>query len=116
MAVECLQCFLKVSRNFKWIEFCAFAPSFLRHVFADVLPEITEHGHVLARNVFGHRDTGEFNHPTLNGVHEGKVAQGPREDSALCVSGAAQKERCSREIDDTGQAKFAIDGFETGNP
>ena len=49
VAVESLQRRLQAGGKLERVEFFAFAAPFLGHVFADVLPEVAEHGHLVRR-------------------------------------------------------------------
>src|SRR6266508_2175755 len=86
VAVEDFQRRLQASGELERIEFLALASSFLGHVFADVLPEIAEHRHFVARDVFRHRDARQLDDPALDGVHEREVAHRPREQGTLGVA------------------------------
>ncbi len=57
------------------------------------LPEISEHGHFIARNVFRHGDTRQLDDAALDGVHQGEVAHGPREQGSFYVAGATEEKR-----------------------
>ncbi len=116
VAVEGLQRRLQAGGEFERVEFLAFAAPFLGHVLADVLPEVAEHRHFIAGDVFGHRDARQFDDAAFDGVHEREVAHRPREQRALGVAGAAKEEWRGRQVNDAAEAELAVHGFQAGNP
>ena len=94
----------------------AFAAALLRHVLADVLPEVAEHRHLVAGDVLGHRHARQLDDAALDGVHQREVAHRPGEQRALGVARAAQEERRGRQVDDAGEAELAVDRFQAGDP
>ena len=116
MAVEGLESGLQARGEFERVEFLALAAALLGHVFADVLPKIAEHWHLVAGDVFRHRHARQFDDAALDGVHEREVAHRPREQRALGVAGAAQEERRRRQIDHAAKAELAVHRFKAGNP
>ena len=116
MAVEGLEGGLEAGRQLERVELLAFAAAFLGHVLADVLPEVAEHGHLVAGNVLGDRNARQFHDAAFDGVHEREVAHRPGEQRAFGVAGTAEEERRRRQVDDAGEAELAVYGFQAGNP
>ena len=87
VAVEGFQGRLQFARQVHRIERRAAPP--LRHLPADVLPEIAEHRHLGAGDVVHHRHARQLDDAALDGVHQGEVADRPREQRALGVARAA---------------------------
>jgi hypothetical protein len=116
VAVERIERRLQARRQLQRIERFAPAAPLLRHVATDVLPQIAEHRHLVAGNVLGHRHARQLDDAALDGVHEGEVAHGPREQRAFGVAGAAQEERRRGEIDDARESELAIHRLEAGDP
>ena len=54
--------------------------------FADVLPEIAEHRHLVAGDVVGDRHARQFHDAALDGIHEREVAHRPREERAFGIA------------------------------
>ena len=86
MAVEGFDGGLEPGGEFERVEFAPLAASLFGHVLADVLPKVAEHGHLVAGDVLGHRNTREFDDAALNGVHERKVAHRPWEERPLGIA------------------------------
>src|SRR5438093_10612394 len=78
MTVERLERRLKPRRKGEGIETSGFAASLLRHVLADVLPEISKHRHLAAGDVLRHGDARQLHDAALDGIHQRKVAHRPR--------------------------------------
>jgi hypothetical protein len=116
VAVERLQGRLEPGGKLERVEFSPFAASLLRHVFADILPQVAEDRHFIARYVLRDGDARELDDAAFDRVHEREVAHGPREQRALGVTGAAEKEGGRRQVHDAGQAELAIHRFQAGNP
>ena len=98
------------------IELLTRPPALLRHVLADVLPQVAEHRHLVAGDVLGHRHARQLDDAALDGVHQREVAHRPREQRAFGVAGAAQEERRRRQVDDAADAELAVDRLQAGNP
>ena len=62
VTVEDFQCGLQTGGKFEWVEFLRFSPSLFWHVLADVFPEVTEHGHVVAGDILRDRHAWEFDY------------------------------------------------------
>lgn len=92
VAVERLQRCLKSRWKLKRIEFLAFAAPFRWHVLANVLPEVPEHRHLVAGNVFRYGHARELDDAALNGIHQREVAHRPREQCAFGITRATKKE------------------------
>ena len=75
-----------------------------------------EHRHLIAGDVFRHRDARQFDDAALDGVHEREVAHRPREQRALGIAGAAQEEWRRGQVDDAAEPELAVHRFEAGNP
>ena len=116
VAVECLERGLQARRQLERVELFALAAALLGHVLADVLPEVAEHGHLVAGDVLGDGNARQFHDAALDGVHEREVAHRPGEQRALGVAGAAEEERRGRQVDDAGKAELAVHGFQAGDP
>ena len=116
VAVEGLEGGLELGRQVQGVEAGGLAPAFLRHLGADVFPEVAEHRHLGAGDVVGDGHAGQFDDAALDGVHEGEVAHGPGEEGAFGVAGAAQEEGGGGEVDDPRQAQAVVDGLQAGDP
>jgi len=116
VAVERFQRRLQFDRKVLGIQRLGLAAAFLRHLGADVLPEIAELGHFLVGQVVGHRYARQFDDAALDGIHQREIAHGPRKQRALDVTGTAQEERGGREIHHPGQTELATDRFQTVDP
>ena len=116
MAVERFERGLQPRRQAERIELAALPAPLLRHVLADVLPEVAEHRHLVAGDVLGDRDARQLDDAALDGVHQREVAHRPREQRALGIARAAQEERRGRQVDDAAEAELAVHRFEAGDP
>ena len=116
MAVQRFERCLELAGELERIESTGLPSPLLRHVLADVLPEIAEHGRVFAGDVVGHRNARQLDDAGFDGVHEREVAHGPGEECALRVARAAEKERCGGEIEHALQSDLAVDAFEASDP
>jgi len=112
VAVEGFEGGFEFDRELERIEFVGFAAAFFGHLGADVLPDIAEDGDLGAGDVIGDGDAGKFNDAALDGVHEREICNGPGEEGAGVVTGAAEEEGGGGEIKDAGDADFLFDGFE----
>ncbi len=88
----------------------------LRHLFADVLPQLAELGHLGAGDVVGHRHPRQLDDAAFDGVHEREVARGPREQRPLGIARPAQEERRRRQVDDALHTEPALDGLKARHP
>ncbi len=100
VAVERFQRGLQARRKLERVELLALPAALLRHVLADVLPEVAEHRHLVAGDVLRDGDARQLDDAALDGVHEREVAHRPREERAFGVARAAEEERRRGEIDD----------------
>ena len=116
MPVEGLQRRLQLHGNLQRIEAGGLAAALLRHVLADVLPQIAELGHLAARDVVGHRHPGQLDDAALDRVHQREVAHRPGEERAFRVAGPAQEERRRGQVDHAGEAELASDRLQPGDP
>jgi len=98
VAVEGLDGCLQSGRQFQGVVFFAMRATFFGHVFADVFPEVSEHRHFIAWDVFSDWNAGQFHDSAFDGVHERKVAHGPMKQGALGVPRASQEERSGRQV------------------
>ena len=69
MAVERLQCGLKARWQFQWIKFRVVSTTLLGHIRANVLPQISVHGHFIANNIFGNGHARQLHNAAFNRVH-----------------------------------------------
>ena len=81
-----------------------------------MLPEIAEHGHLLAGDVVGDRHARQLDDAALDRVHQREVAHRPGEQRAFGVAGAAQEERRGGKVDDRRDAELALHGLQPGDP
>ena len=116
VAVERLERGLQPRRQLQRIEVAAGAAPLLRHVLADVLPEVAVDRHLVAGDVLRDRHARQLDDAALDGVHQREVAHRPGEERAFGVAGAAQEERRGREVEDAREPERAVHGFETGDP
>ena len=86
MTVEGVKGCLQLRRQVERVERLCLAPAFFRHPGPDMFPEVAEHRHFLARDIVGHRDTGQLDDAALDGIHQGEVAHGPGEERSLNVA------------------------------
>ncbi len=101
-------------RGIEWRRPCL--TPLLRHLLADVVPEVAELGALAAGNVVGHRHARELDDAAFDGVHEREVAHRPGEERPLGVARAAQEERRRRQVDDADQPELLLGGFEARDP
>src|SRR5260221_894998 len=113
VAVESLQRCLQSRRKLKRVEFLAFAAPSRRHVLANVLPEVTEHRHLVAGDVFRYGHARELDDATLNGIHQREVAHRPGEQCAFGVTRAAKKKGRRGQVYDAAYVELSLHGFET---
>ena len=116
MAVERIERGLQFDRQAERIEFAGFAAALLRHLRADMLPQLAEFRHVAAGDVVGDRHARQFDDAAFDRVHQREVADRPREQRALGIARAAQEERRRRQIVDGGEAELALDGLDARDP
>ena len=116
VAVKRFQRRLQLRRQAQRIERIALAPSLLRHLLADVFPEIPEHRHLGPWDVVGHRDARQFHDAAFDRIHEREIAHRPREERSFGIAGAAQEKRRRGQIDDARHAELAVYRFQAGNP
>ena len=102
--------------QFERIEVLGFAAPFLRHLGADMFPKVSEHGHLAAGDVVGHRHARQLDDAAFDGVHQREVAHGPGEERAFAIARAAEEERRGGEIDNAGNAELALDDLQAGDP
>jgi hypothetical protein len=70
VAVKGLQRRLQTGGEFERVECLALAAPFLRHVLADVLPEVAKHRHLVAGDVFRDRDARQLDDAAFDCIHE----------------------------------------------
>ena len=86
MPVECFEGGLELDRQAQRIEPARLAAPLLRHLRADVLPQVPELRHVAAGDVVGDRDPRQLDDAALDGIHQREVAGRPREEHPLRVA------------------------------
>jgi len=106
----------QLRRKFLRVQSGSFTPSFFGHIFADVLPKVAKHRHVVAGNIVRHRHARQFDNATLDGIHQRKVAHCPGEKRAFGITGTAQEERCGGQIDNLDCPDLAFHAFKAVNP
>jgi hypothetical protein len=116
VAVERLQRCLKSRWKLKRIEFLAFAAPFRWHVLANVLPEVPEHRHLVAGNVFRYGHARELDDAALNGIHQREVAHRPGEQSAFGVPRTAEKKWGRGQVIDSPDTDLALERFDAVDP
>ena len=116
MPVERFQRGLEFDGNAQRVEHIPLTPPLLRHPLADVLPQVTKLGHIVAGDIVGHRHAGQLDDPALDGIHQREVAHSPREESALGITRSAQEKWSRRQVNDPVQAQLAVNDLQTGNP
>ena len=116
MAVERLEGRLEPGGKGEGIEPLRLAAPLLRHVLADVLPQVAEHRHVVAGDVLGHGDAWQLHDAALDGVHEREVAHRPREERSLGVARPAQEEGRRGEVDHAREPELAVHRLQAGDP
>lgn len=116
MAVQGFQRGLQFHRDGQRIELGVLAPPLLRHLFADVLPELAVDGHFRAGDVVGHRHARQFDDAAFDGVHQREVAHRPGKQRTFHVARTGQEERRGRQVDHLLQTQLAVDCLQTGNP
>ena len=116
MAVEGMKGRLEPGGELERIEAAGRAAPLLRHVGADVLPEHAKHRHLVAGDVFGDRHARELHDPTLDRVHERKIAHCPGEERPFGVARALEEEGSGGEVEDARHAELAIENLEPGDP
>ena len=116
MTVERLERRLKPRRKGEGIETSGLAAPLLRHVLADVLPEISKHRHLAAGDVLRHRDARQLHDAALDGIHQREVAHRPREERPLGVARPAQEKRRRGEVDHAREAELAVDRLQARDP
>ncbi len=116
MPVQGLEGRLKLHGNAQRIQDPALAPAFSGHFLSDVGPQIPEHGDLVARDVLGHGNPGEFDNAAFDGIHQGKVAHGPGKQGAFHIPGPAEKKRGGRQVHHPSDAQFPVHGFQAADP
>ena len=116
MTVERLERRLKPRRKGEGIETSRLAAPLLRHVLADVLPEISKHRHLAAGDVLRYGDARQLHDAALDGIHEREVAHRPREERSLGVARPAQEEGRRGEVDHAREAELAVDRLQARDP
>ena len=116
VTIERFHCRLQFNRNTEWIESLCLISTLLGHPLANIFPEVSELGHIVAGDVIGHRHAWQLHDSTLDGVHEGKIAHRPGEQGALGVAGTTKEKRRRRQVNNARDPELAFDGFETRNP
>ena len=86
MAVERLQGCLQSCGKLQRIEVFALATALLGHVLADVFPQVAEYRQFVAGDVLGHGHARQLDDAALDGIHQRKIAHGPREQGTLGVA------------------------------
>ena len=80
-------------------------------------PELAELWHLfLVGEIVRDGNAGELHDAALDRVHEREVAHGPREEGALGVSGASEKERRGGKVEDPVYTDSSAHGFEARDP
>ena len=116
MAVERVQRGLQLGGQAHRVEGAASAAPGARQPLADVLPQIAELRRLPRRQVVGDGHARHFDDAALDGVHQGKVVDRPREERALVIAGAAQEERSRRQIDHAADAGLALHRLDAVDP
>ncbi len=81
-----------------------------------MVPEIAEHGHVVAGDVVGYGNARQFDDAAFDGVHEREIGHGPGKERAFGIAGATQEERRSGKVYHPREADFALDGLQAIDP
>ena len=100
----------------EWIESAALCAAPLRHLLADVVPEVAKPRHLAGLDVVRDRHPGELDDPALDRVHEREVAHRPGEERAFAVARAAKEEWGCREVDGLRDAELRLHGLEPRDP
>src|ERR1700730_1797833 len=93
MAVERIEGGFQKEWQLQGIEHSGFSTALLRHLAANVLPEVAEFRHLAAGYVVRHRHPRELDDAAFNSIHQAEVADRPRKQRPLGIPGAAQEER-----------------------
>ena len=107
---------LQLGRKIVRIEFAGFRRALLRHLLADVFPDVAEHRHVGIDRIVRDRHPRQFHDAAFNRIDQGEIGDHPREQRALLVTGAAQEEWRGGEIVDRADADLALERLDAGNP
>ena len=59
----------------------------IRHIFANMFPEVAEHGHFSAGNIVCDGHARQFDDATFNRIHKGEVAHRPGEQLLTDIDG-----------------------------
>ena len=116
VAIERVERSLKLVWQFKRIEFAGLAAPLLRHLLADVLPQIPVDRHVFADHVVCHRHAGELHNPAFDRIHQREVADGPREQRAFGVARTAEEKWGGGKIVDSPDTDLSLERFDAIDP
>ena len=116
VTVEGLQRGFELDGNAQGVERGGLPSALLRHLLADVAPQVAERRHLAARDVVRDRHPGQLHDAALDGVHEREVAHRPREERSFRVAGPAQEERRRGEIDHAPDAELAPHYLQARDP
>ena len=89
MTVESVQGSLQLDRQAQWIQVARRSAALLRHFRTDVLPQVAEHRHLVARDVLGNRYTWQLHNAALDRIHQREVAHRPGKERSLGIPGPA---------------------------
>ena len=116
VTVECFKRSLELHRDAQWVEGGGLSPTLLRHLPADVLPQVAERRHLAVRDVVRHRHPGKLHDAALDCIHEREVAHRPGEERSFRVAGPAEEERSRGQIDYTPDAELAPHRLQARDP
>ena len=116
VAVEGVQRGQQFGRQAQRVQGLGLAASPLGHLLPDMLPQVAELGHVLARYVVRHRHPGKFHDAALDGVHQREVAHGPGKEGPLRVARPAQEERRRGKVQHPVDAELPAHRLQSRNP
>ncbi len=100
VAVEGVERGLKLGGDGARVALAGLAGAGLRHVAADVVPQVAEGQRLRVRHVVRDGDARQLDDAALDRVHQREVADRPGEQRALGVAGAAQEERGGGQVVD----------------
>ncbi len=116
VAVQSLECGLKLRRQVERIQRLGLAAALLGHLRADVLPQVAKHGHFATGDVVGNRHPRQFDDAALDCVHQREVAHRPWEQRSLGIARATQEEGRRGQVDHPRDAELAVDRLQPGDP
>src|SRR5580658_11143621 len=81
-----------------------------------MLPKVAIDGDFAAREIVRNRNARELHDAAFDRVHQRKIADRPREQRALAISGTAEEKWRRGQVEERGDAELALDRLEPSDP